>query len=119
MEPAGARRQPLVDAGVLRYGVVMGRKWFCDRSGNLDLTRVATSALCGGRELSEFDPTALAAHVESASEMSFEAPRSLASTDATVSALMLRGLPDSSPPRLASTRRMLMRHCSTCASMSP
>ena len=73
LEDVKQQLAPLVESGVLRFGVVMGRKWFCDRSGNLDLTRVATSALCGGRELPAFDPAALAAHVETESEMSFEA----------------------------------------------
>jgi 2,3-bisphosphoglycerate-independent phosphoglycerate mutase len=43
-------------------GVVMGRRPFCDRSGNLTLTRNFAAALTGGRDLAEFTSSALEAY---------------------------------------------------------
>jgi 2,3-bisphosphoglycerate-independent phosphoglycerate mutase len=43
-------------------GVVIGRRPFCDRSGNLDLTRTFAAALTGGTHLPEFTSAALNAH---------------------------------------------------------
>jgi 2,3-bisphosphoglycerate-independent phosphoglycerate mutase len=55
----------------VQLGVVIGRKWFCDRSGNLELTRVFVDALCEGPALPEFRGQDLDEHVRSASEASF------------------------------------------------
>lgn len=43
-------------------GVTMGRRPFCDRSGNLDLTRGLVDALTGQSQLAEFTIAALKAH---------------------------------------------------------
>jgi 2,3-bisphosphoglycerate-independent phosphoglycerate mutase len=43
-------------------GVVMGRRPFCDRSGNLALARAFAAALTDGRDLAEFTSAALEAH---------------------------------------------------------
>ena len=43
-------------------GVIMGRRPFCDRSGNLDLTRSLVAALTGEPRLPEFTIAALKAH---------------------------------------------------------
>ena len=56
-----------------QLGVVIGRKWFCDRSGNLELTRVFVDALCDGAPLPVFREQDLDEHVASASEASFAA----------------------------------------------
>ncbi len=57
----------------VQWGVVLGRKWFCDRSGNLELTRVAARALRGEGKLPRFSKERLAEHLVSESEMSFPA----------------------------------------------
>ncbi len=57
-----------------QLGVVIGRKWFCDRGGDLDLTAVAVSAFRGKSPLPTFSDDALAAHLDgSPSEMNFPA----------------------------------------------
>src|SRR5262249_6212344 len=56
-----------------QLGIVIGRKWFCDRSGNLELTRVFVDALCDGAPLPVFREQDLDAHVGGASEASFAA----------------------------------------------
>lgn len=56
-----------------QLGVVMGRKWFCDRSGDLDLTRVVIDALENAPELPSYDSDKLEAHLASESELSFPA----------------------------------------------
>jgi 2,3-bisphosphoglycerate-independent phosphoglycerate mutase len=43
-------------------GVIVGRRSFCDRSGNLDLTRNLVGALTGESQLAEFTTAALKAH---------------------------------------------------------
>jgi 2,3-bisphosphoglycerate-independent phosphoglycerate mutase len=43
-------------------GVIMGRRSFCDRSGNLDLTRTLAAALTGESKLPEFTVAGLKAH---------------------------------------------------------
>jgi 2,3-bisphosphoglycerate-independent phosphoglycerate mutase len=63
----------LAAIGPARVGVVMGRKWFCDRSGNLELTKVFVDALCDGPPLPEFGEDELQDHVAKASEASFAA----------------------------------------------
>jgi 2,3-bisphosphoglycerate-independent phosphoglycerate mutase len=47
-------------------GVIMGRRPFCDRSGNLNLTRTLAAALAGGSHLAEFTTAALKAHYPNA-----------------------------------------------------
>ncbi|MGE3174430.1 MAG: hypothetical protein AB7O97_17500 [Planctomycetota bacterium] len=56
-----------------RIGVVQGRKHFCDRSGELAVSRVAADALCGRTPLPPFDADELARHVAGASEAAFPA----------------------------------------------
>jgi len=43
-------------------GIIMGRRPFCDRSGNLELTRILATALTGGSPLPEFKIEVLEAH---------------------------------------------------------
>jgi 2,3-bisphosphoglycerate-independent phosphoglycerate mutase len=56
-----------------RLGVIMGRRWFCDRSGDLEITRVYAGALTGHSELPPFSPEALDAHLSTAGEAGFKA----------------------------------------------
>jgi len=67
--------EQLRDIDNCELGVVFGRKWFCDRGGNLDVTRVAVDALKGKVSLDEYRPELLAHHLadESTGEMSFPA----------------------------------------------
>jgi 2,3-bisphosphoglycerate-independent phosphoglycerate mutase len=64
-------RGKLADLPHVRLGVIMGRKWFCDRGGDLSITRVAADAFRGITELPSFSDAALAEHLETAGEMSF------------------------------------------------
>ncbi|NOT30800.1 MAG: hypothetical protein HOP15_10180 [Planctomycetes bacterium] len=57
----------------VRLGVVQGRKPFCDRSGNLAISRVCADALLGFTPLPTFEPEALTRHLETAGESSFPA----------------------------------------------
>ena len=57
----------------MKVGVVMGRKWFCDRSGDLALTQMLVDSLRSGAGLPQYSPEALAAHLEHKSEASFPA----------------------------------------------
>jgi len=56
-------------------GVIFGRKWFCDRGGKLDVTRVAVDALKGCTTLETYHDSQLEKHIagESTGEMSFPA----------------------------------------------
>jgi len=54
-----------------RLGVVQGRKSFCDRSGNLAISRACADALLGQTALPEFRDEILAAHLEKSGEASF------------------------------------------------
>jgi 2,3-bisphosphoglycerate-independent phosphoglycerate mutase len=56
-----------------RIGVVMGRRWFSDRSGNLEVTRMYASALTGRSELPPLLDEVLEAHLKLESEASFGA----------------------------------------------
>jgi 2,3-bisphosphoglycerate-independent phosphoglycerate mutase len=56
-----------------RLGVVQGRKSFCDRSGNLAVSRACADALLGSVELPLFTEQALADHLARAGESSFPA----------------------------------------------
>jgi 2,3-bisphosphoglycerate-independent phosphoglycerate mutase len=47
-------------------GVIMGRRPFCDRGGNLELTRSLVGALTGESDLAEFTIAALEAHYPNA-----------------------------------------------------
>src|SRR4051812_40381778 len=47
-------RSGLASIPQARLGVVIGRKWFCDRSGNLELTRVFIDAVSGAAPLPPF-----------------------------------------------------------------
>ena len=56
----------------VRLGLVMGRKWFCDRSGKLELTQKFVDALCGEQTHPTFTPEALHEHLaEVSSEVTF------------------------------------------------
>jgi 2,3-bisphosphoglycerate-independent phosphoglycerate mutase len=56
-----------------RLGVVQGRKAFCDRSGDLAVSRACADALLGRPAAAPFEEAALARHLTSASEASFPA----------------------------------------------
>jgi 2,3-bisphosphoglycerate-independent phosphoglycerate mutase len=57
----------------VKLGVIQGRKSFCDRSGNLDVSRPCLEALTGKRALAVFEHAALARHLETAGEKDFPA----------------------------------------------
>lgn len=79
-------RGDLAAIGGVRLGVVMGRKWFCDRSGDLSVTRVFADAVSGDpAALPGFSDAALEAHLAShASEADF--PAHLAEGGTTIAA---------------------------------
>ena len=52
-----AALEPLAGVSV---SSVMGRRWACDRSGDLDVTRVLVDHLCGRHEVPTFEPERLA-----------------------------------------------------------
>jgi 2,3-bisphosphoglycerate-independent phosphoglycerate mutase len=54
-----------------RLGVIMGRKWFCDRSGNLELTRRCLETFADGPPLPPFVEADLDRHLETTSEATF------------------------------------------------
>jgi 2,3-bisphosphoglycerate-independent phosphoglycerate mutase len=64
-------RAHLADITKARIGLVIGRRSFCDRSGNLALTRYFTESLASGAQLPSFAETALPLHLESGSEATF------------------------------------------------
>lgn len=67
-------RRELQSCPAARLGVVVGRQWFCDRSGNLEVTDVAVDAFLGRVELPAFSDRKLAEHLSrSSSEMNFPA----------------------------------------------
>jgi len=68
-------REELAGVENCELGVIFGRKWFCDRGGNLDVTRIAVDALKGKSPLAPYTDEALAAHLasEGTGEMSFPA----------------------------------------------
>ena len=57
----------------VKLGVIQGRKAFCDRSGNLEISRPCLEALTGQRALPAYEPSALARHLETAGEKDFPA----------------------------------------------
>jgi 2,3-bisphosphoglycerate-independent phosphoglycerate mutase len=59
----------------VRLGLVMGRAKFCDRSGNLDLSRGFRDSLTGTSDLPVFSNAALAAHLGKSGEASFPGHR--------------------------------------------
>lgn len=70
----GALRRDLETVPAARLGVVVGRKQFCDRSGDLDVTRGVVDAFLGRVELPGYCDDRLAEHLaQSSSEMSFPA----------------------------------------------
>ncbi len=66
----------VADLPNVSFGVIHGRKTFCDRSGDLSLTGKSIEALRGRVDLPEFTMEQLEAHVTDQSEMSF-LPRSM------------------------------------------
>lgn len=54
----------------VRFGLVIGRRWFCDRSGDLAVTRIFADALWSGSGAT-FTLAALDAHLARATEDSF------------------------------------------------
>src|SRR5258708_7531538 len=55
----------------VRIGMVIGRRWFCDRSGDLAITRVFTERLAGRERLEPFRMAALTDHLATGSEVNF------------------------------------------------
>jgi 2,3-bisphosphoglycerate-independent phosphoglycerate mutase len=64
-------RAELADSPAIRLGLVIGRRWFTDRGGDLTVTRVFTDALANRGDLPEFGEAALARHLETATEATF------------------------------------------------
>lgn len=64
-------REKLAGLPGVSLGVIMGRKWFCDRGGDLAVTRVAADAFRGVTPLPTYSDAALAEHLQSEGEMSF------------------------------------------------
>ena len=64
-------RERLASVPRLRYGVIQGRRAFCDRSGDLDVSREVAAALRGEVELPLFSDGRLTAHVKQTSEAEF------------------------------------------------
>lgn len=57
-----------------RLGLVMGRRWFCDRTGALETTRVFARAVAS-EDIPAFDDARLAEHLREAGEAAFPAHR--------------------------------------------
>ncbi|MNU91579.1 2,3-bisphosphoglycerate-independent phosphoglycerate mutase [compost metagenome] len=57
----------------MKVSVVMGRKWFCDRSGDLALTQVLLDGLSSASDLPTYSTQELDAHLGRESEASFPA----------------------------------------------
>ena len=57
----------------VRLGVIVGRKWFCDRSGDLSVSQQVIDAFRGAEALPAYSDEALAAHLRSSGEMDFPA----------------------------------------------
>lgn len=57
----------------VKFGVIQGRKAFCDRSGNLEVSRPCLEALTGKTTLPVFEHGALERHLEAAGEKDFPA----------------------------------------------
>ena len=55
------------------FGVVQGRRWFCDRSGDLEVSRVAVAALTGETTAEVYTASLLTAHLAAEGESSFPA----------------------------------------------
>jgi 2,3-bisphosphoglycerate-independent phosphoglycerate mutase len=69
-----ALRRDLEAFPAARLGVVVGRQRFCDRGGDLDVTRGVVDAFLGRAELPAYSDRKLAGHLaQSASEMDFPA----------------------------------------------
>ncbi|WP_372424331.1 hypothetical protein [Salinarimonas chemoclinalis] len=66
---------PLSSAGRVRVGSVIGRRWMCDRSGDLAITRVVVDAVEGRGAVPAWSDAALAAHLSRDGEASFPAHR--------------------------------------------
>lgn len=64
-------RRALQEIKGARLGVIMGRRWFADRSGKLGITRSYTHALTGGLDLPLYHDEALRRHLIAESEASF------------------------------------------------
>jgi len=55
----------------VRLGMLIGRRWFCDRSGKLDITKVFTERLAGREPLAPFSLAALQEHLATRTEADF------------------------------------------------
>lgn len=66
-------RGALKEIAGTRLGVVMGRRWFCDRSGDRGVSEVFAAALTGEVPLARFTDEALEAHLRSSLEADFPA----------------------------------------------
>ncbi|MEJ1126411.1 hypothetical protein V9L20_02470 [Variovorax sp. CCNWLW225] len=61
------------EEGIDRVGLIMGRRWFCDRSGDAGITSVFVEALMGKGGIPAFTFDALRSHIAGASESTFPA----------------------------------------------
>jgi 2,3-bisphosphoglycerate-independent phosphoglycerate mutase len=66
-------RRDLASVPGARLGVLQGRKGFCDRSGDLGVSRACADALLGHERLPAFTDAALEDHLRRAGEASFPA----------------------------------------------
>lgn len=67
-----ALQAALAEYPQIRFGLVMGRKGFCDRSGQYDLTQTFVNALCHSETHPTFCPEVLRDHLQNApSEVTF------------------------------------------------
>jgi 2,3-bisphosphoglycerate-independent phosphoglycerate mutase len=64
-------RSALAEIPGTRIGLVMGRRWFCDRSGDTAVTRVFADALAAGAALPPFANDAVERHLRAATEAGF------------------------------------------------
>lgn len=66
-------RRELARVPGVRLGVIQGRRSFCDRSGNLAVSRACADTLLGSVDLPAFTDEALARHLATSGESSFPA----------------------------------------------
>jgi 2,3-bisphosphoglycerate-independent phosphoglycerate mutase len=66
-------RERLAHLPNVKLGVVMGRRWFCDRSGDLGITRVFAKAITGQGPLPIYNDDMLGQYLASESEAGFPA----------------------------------------------
>lgn len=109
--PAGSAiplMQPFADSADCDVGLVMGRKWFCDRSGDLAITRQFVDALMDTAALPAFSTERLAEHLGSATEASFPAHAVRAASVAPGEPVLLTS---HRADRAQQVARMINAHC--------